>query len=282
MRGDLMSVNEIGSSKTIQQIIDETSNKKGTRNVGTLGKDDFLNLLVTQLKYQDPLKPVDDKEFIGQMAQFSSLEQMQNMNTSFSSVKALNMVGKYAKANVSDENTLQTSVIEGEVTNMKISSGKTFVTIDGYEVPLDQVIEVTDRLSTLDTNLSTYSHLIGMSIAGAAYDSSTGEVVSVKGIAKAVEKGVYEDYVVLDSVDVEITEINNGVTSTNPEYRRDYLESNLDKEVDVVIFDNKSGKKVAVKGILREYQISDSGKITAKLDQLRVPVDSIFKITPAQ
>ena len=54
------------------KVTDKTDN-------GALGKDAFLQILITQLQNQDPTSPMDDKEFIAQMAQFSSLEQMQNM-----------------------------------------------------------------------------------------------------------------------------------------------------------------------------------------------------------
>jgi len=59
--------------------IDASGNPIATGSEQMLGKDEFLQLLVTQLQYQDPLEPMSDTEYIAQLAQFSSLEQMQNI-----------------------------------------------------------------------------------------------------------------------------------------------------------------------------------------------------------
>jgi flagellar basal-body rod modification protein FlgD len=55
----------------------------------TLGQDDFLKILVTQLSHQDPTSPMEDKDFIAQMAQFSSLEQIKNMSQGFQRLSGL-------------------------------------------------------------------------------------------------------------------------------------------------------------------------------------------------
>ncbi|GAB6036398.1 flagellar hook assembly protein FlgD [Fundidesulfovibrio butyratiphilus] len=60
-----------------------------TSGDSSLGKDDFLKLLVTQLQAQDPLSPMDDKEFVAELSQFSSLEQLTNISTGISSLTTL-------------------------------------------------------------------------------------------------------------------------------------------------------------------------------------------------
>ena len=83
---------------------------KATNDSGVLGKDDFLKLLITQLKYQDPSKPLEDKEFISQMAQFTSLEQMTNLTKNFEDVSlgvnknyALSLLGKQVEVHNGQE-----------------------------------------------------------------------------------------------------------------------------------------------------------------------------------
>lgn len=107
-----------------------------------MGKDSFLKLLVTQLKHQDPTKPMEDREFIAQMAQFSSLEQMKNLNDE---LKTLTRTSRAAEAyailgkNIEAFNTATKSAVKGKVTaveyvedQLKLKVGRT--TVDMSEV----------------------------------------------------------------------------------------------------------------------------------------------------
>ena len=82
-----------------------------------MGKDEFLKILITQLQNQDPSSPMEDKEFITQMAQFSSLEQTTNLNQSFSNL-ATQLTGNQAVSLLGKNVTLQDlggSIISGRV-----------------------------------------------------------------------------------------------------------------------------------------------------------------------
>ena len=89
-------------------------NQRDIKPNQNLGKDDFLKILVTQLAHQDPMSPMEDKEFIAQMAQFSSLEQMTNMAADFSKMarmlrgsEASNALGKAVELDLGDDNIVQ-------------------------------------------------------------------------------------------------------------------------------------------------------------------------------
>lgn len=76
-----MEINNVDQNEHVYKFDEKKDiSKTETKKTGELDKDAFLKLLTTQLANQDPLNPMEDKEFIAQMAQFSTLEQIQNMN----------------------------------------------------------------------------------------------------------------------------------------------------------------------------------------------------------
>jgi flagellar basal-body rod modification protein FlgD len=84
----------------VNQFVNDQNAKinNGRKPQQSLGKDDFLKLLITQLSYQDPTAPMQDKEFIAQMAQFSSLEQMTSMSRDFAKLTAIISGGEASQA----------------------------------------------------------------------------------------------------------------------------------------------------------------------------------------
>lgn len=119
----------------------QNTSKLGTTN---LGKDDFMKLLVTQLRYQNPLEPMDNKEYIAQLAQFSSLEQLQNLNIQFANLSAINTIGKMAKGVQEDVE------VEGLIKGITFEKGRVNVILsredeDGereIRVPIENIYEI--------------------------------------------------------------------------------------------------------------------------------------------
>ena len=119
-----------------------------TRTVSNeLGKDSFLQILTAQMANQDPLSPTSDTEFIAQMAQFSALEQMQNMNSAMQSQMTYSYLNKdiMAKYAVDGDGNLYRQDVYGQVVAIVKHGGKDYLQVvnynDGntYLVPPDQV-----------------------------------------------------------------------------------------------------------------------------------------------
>jgi flagellar basal-body rod modification protein FlgD len=111
----------------------------------SLGKDAFLRLLITQLQYQDPLDPMKDTEFVAQMAQFSSLEQMQTLNASIDSLLLMDAASQAASLS-GHEVTLLTpdgsSTVTGIVESAHFQNGVPEIVVDGIEYSMGLVLEV--------------------------------------------------------------------------------------------------------------------------------------------
>ena len=113
------------------------------KNGSTMDKEAFLNLLVAQMKYQDPLEPTSNTEFVSQYAQFSALEQMQNMSATLELSRASTLVGQTVSVNTTDS-TGKTTTIQGMVDYVVYENNKAYVSIEGNLYALDDVYGVAD------------------------------------------------------------------------------------------------------------------------------------------
>ena len=137
-----LSPEDLAKNKRMTNEVNQGLKAKGKHLGEPLGKDSFLKLLVTELRHQDPTQPMADKEFIAQMAQFSSLEQMNNiagdmksLNLKAKSSEAYSMIGKHVQA----FNPETGRAVEGLVSHVVREADDIALVVNGEKVKMEDV-----------------------------------------------------------------------------------------------------------------------------------------------
>jgi flagellar basal-body rod modification protein FlgD len=141
-----------GFTTYTKNIPNSTPNAAAATGKKDLGETDFLNLLTTQLQHQDPLNPQSDTDFSSQMAQYSSLQQMQKLNENIGKQTALsqmsaaaNLIGQNVKTSQVDE---AGASVSGVVSSVAITpDGGVTLSIGKSTVPVSKVVGISKATS---------------------------------------------------------------------------------------------------------------------------------------
>lgn len=187
-----------------------TTNKK--EKSSTLGKDDFLQLLVAQMQYQDPLEPTSNTEYIAQYATFSEVEQIQNMSKSMDLSRASSLVGQTVQITSTDDNGRETTKM-GKVDYVKYENGKAMVSVDEELYSLDDVTYVCDQ---------DYLTAFGLAQTLVSDMAKLPKVEQVTASDKESIEKVLKQYD--DMNDYQKTFLSKSVVSSLEEYRKKLAE----------------------------------------------------------
>ena len=112
-----------------------SSSSSSSSSSGQLNEQDFLNLLVAQLQYQDPLNPTSDTDMVAEEAQLSTVQGITQLDSSLQTMLSASLIGKTVSYTPTDSSTSQSGVVSG----VTMSDGQTQLTIGSNTVDLSQV-----------------------------------------------------------------------------------------------------------------------------------------------
>lgn len=225
----------------IVETTSQNSLKNKSKSTDGMDKDAFLQLLVAQMQYQDPLEPTSNTEYIAQYAQFSQVEQMQNMAASTDLARASSLVGEqvYIKTTNSKGTT---DYIYGKVDYVVYENGKAYLSIDESLYSLDDLDTVVDK---------TYKDAYDK-----AYDFSVkmNKLPAVNGVdmtdAKAID---------------ELEEIYNGMNDYEKSFIAEDTVKTLNKYIEKLKEVRKAAEKAAANDITeRVGKLPELDEITAE------------------
>lgn len=198
MASDLLAGVENGQLVSGTSVATETVKKVDN----SLGKEAFLQLLVAQMQYQDPLNPNTDTQFVAQLAQFSSLEQMQNLAKTSLNSQAFSLVGKEVVVRLGADATSDEDFVQGTVDYVTIRNGEAKLSINNELYPIDDLYTVVDEsyaisklVPTVEEYKANYEHSnptdlqVKISLGKEDYEASSvaafinGEVIDSKYLA---------------------------------------------------------------------------------------------------
>lgn len=186
-----MSITNVSSSSGAAQ-----SGTSGTKKSKDLDKNAFLKILAAELSNQDPTNASSGTEFVAQMAQFSSLEQMQNLNSTMKFSSMSGLVGKKVVLDSTDaDGNLYNGVVkdvsrDGDSVNLDVAVGtekdKEGNLVDTIkEFSSDDVYGIIDNTTQDDDKLLSASHLIGSTVVLSDKDEKNN---AYQGVVKAISK----------------------------------------------------------------------------------------------
>ena len=139
---DLNSVSAVIKDGKVTNL--DTTSSSSTTSTNGYDKDAFMKILVAQMKYQDPLEPTSNTEYISQYATFTQVEQLSNMANSMSLSRASEFVGNTVVITQKDSETGKVSEVMGTVDYVTYSGNKAYLNINGTNYNMDDVTQVFD------------------------------------------------------------------------------------------------------------------------------------------
>lgn len=148
----------VPSTKNIWPYYAATNKPAEKAGQQALGQNEFIKILVAQMSNQDPLSPMEDKEFIAQMAQFSSLEQLMNMSQAIDRLSqsigiSSSLIGKSVSWLTESTSPVETPVLRnGIVESITIKNGETFAVVGNEQILLSRILSVSLPSTTPEPN----------------------------------------------------------------------------------------------------------------------------------
>ena len=194
---------------SVASVMNTSSSNSTERKTGTAGLDvdDFLQLLVAQMQNQDPIGGESsggssNTDHIAQLAEFTMLQQLTNLNSSFTENKAYSLIGKYVYLKDSSSKDL----ILGKVDGVVQQDGKYYLVVGGKNYDISEVTAVVNDTSDVDNTILNSANLVGKKATATITDKDGKETV-VTGI---VEKVTIKDglaYVTINGQSIPLSSI---------------------------------------------------------------------------